>query len=334
MSGTAGDDGPNHDDRTEMSDMTERIKILQYAHLPDRIQDKLHDLFDVLVLPDDSGAHAAFLAEHGTTIRGVCVRHAHIDAAMLDTMPNLEVISSYSAGLDGIDIEAAKARGIAIHNTSEILAEDVADLALALALSVTRGTMRGHDFVRSGEWERSGFPLGRSMRALKTGIVGLGHIGAAIARRFEVLGAPLAYHGPRRKPVDYRYFDKVDDLARWADLLIVTCPATDETFRMINRNALRELGPEGFLVNVSRGTVVDEAALIAIMAEDGLAGAALDVFEQEPKVPAELRNDPRIVLSPHMGSGTTETRNQMGEQMIKALAVHFGTRGDEGRLRA
>jgi lactate dehydrogenase-like 2-hydroxyacid dehydrogenase len=317
-----------------MSDMTGRIKILQYAHLPEPIQTGLDGLFDVTRMPESEAEHMAFLGEYGSQFRGICVRHAHIDAAMLDLMPNLEVISSYSAGLDGIDIDAARARGIAIYNTSEILAEDVADLALVLALSVTRGTIRGHDFVRTGEWERSTFPLGRSIRSLNTGVVGLGHIGASVARRFAAMGAPLAYYGPRKKPADYRYFDKVEDLAEWADLLIVTCPATDETYRMINAAVLQKLGPGGFLVNVSRGTVIDETALIAKLAADGIAGAALDVFEAEPQVPAALRSDARVVLSPHMGSGTTETRNQMGEQMIQALVAFFSERGDEARLQA
>ncbi len=317
-----------------MSDMTDRIKILQYAHLPDRIESALHALFDVTRLPANEAEHEAFLTQHGSAFRGVCVRHAHMDAAMLDLMPNLEVLSSYSAGLDGIDIDAAKARGVAIFNTSEILAEDVADLALVLALSVTRGTIRGHDFVRDGNWEHSSFPLGRSIRSLKTGIVGLGHIGAAVARRFAAMDAKLAYSGPRKKPVDYRYFDKVEDLAEWADLLIVTCPATDETYRMINANVLQKLGKDGFLVNVSRGSVVDEEALLSALAEDGIAGAALDVFEAEPHVPQALRSDTRVVLSPHMGSGTTETRDQMGDQMIKALVDYFAERGQDARLRA
>jgi lactate dehydrogenase-like 2-hydroxyacid dehydrogenase len=314
--------------------MSDRINILQYAHLPERIEAELNALFEVTRMPESEAEHKSFLRENGALFRGICVRHAHIDAEMLDLMPNLEVISSYSAGLDGIDIDAAKAKGIAIYNTSEILAEDVADLALVLSLSVTRGTIRGHDFVRTGEWERSTFPLGRSIRALNTGIVGLGHIGAAVARRFAAMGAKLAYYGPRKKPVDYRYFDKVEDLADWADLLIVTCPATDETYRMINRTVLEKLGTDGFLVNISRGTVVDEKALIEVLAANGIAGAALDVFEAEPQVPEALRSDQRVVLSPHMGSGTSETRNQMGVQMIKALSDFFAARGAEVELRA
>jgi lactate dehydrogenase-like 2-hydroxyacid dehydrogenase len=210
-----------------------------------------------------------------------------------------------------------------VHNTSKILAEDVADLAIALAIATTRGTARGHEFVRSGQWESRTFPLGRSLRSLKTGVVGLGHIGSAVASRLAVMGAPVAYHGPRRKPVDYPYFDNILELARWADMLIVTCPATPETEGLIGQKVLDALGSDSFLVNISRGTIVNETALIGTLARDGLAGAALDVFQHEPRVPEALRNDPRVVLSPHMGSGTRETRQQMGDSMVKALLDHF-----------
>ncbi|MCL6707991.1 2-hydroxyacid dehydrogenase [Pseudomonas sp. R2.Fl] len=306
-----------------VSAMRKDVVILQYADLPEKTHRELGETFTVVRMPKDEAEVEAVLAEHGPRIRGMAVRHAHVDAAMLDRLPALEVISSYSAGLDGIDTDAAQARGIAVHNTSKILAEDVADLAVALSISATRGLMRGHDFVRDGKWGRESFPLGRSLRSLNTGIVGLGHIGSTLALRLSAMRTPVAYFGPRKKPVDYRYFDRIEDLAEWADLLIVTCPATPETVRLISRGVLDRLGPEGFLVNISRGTIVDEPALIEVLAENGIAGAALDVFEHEPQVPDVLRNDPRVVLSPHMGSGTRETRQQMGDRLLEALVEHF-----------
>lgn len=307
--------------------MRKDITILQAAHLPEKTERELSEAFDILHFPKDHEEGARLLAEHGSKIRGIAVRHAHVDKAMLDTMPALEIISSYSAGLDGIDVEAAQARGIAVHNTSKILAEDVADLAVALAISVTRGTVRGHDFVRDGNWENGGaFPLGRSLRSLKTGIVGLGHIGSAIAKRLQVMGATVAYQGPRKKPVDFAYFATAVELAQWADLLVVTCPAMPETIGLIDQQVLDALGPNGFLVNISRGTIVNEAALIATLARNGIAGAGLDVFENEPHVPEALRNDSRLVLSPHMGSGTRETRQQMGDRLVEALLEHFAER--------
>lgn len=304
--------------------MHKDITILQAAHLPEKTERELQEAFDIIHFPKDHDEGMRLLAEHGAKIRGIAVRHAHIDKAMLDAMPALEVISSYSAGLDGIDLEAAQARGVAVHNTSKILAEDVADLAVALAVSVTRGTVRGHDFVRDGSWENGGtFPLGRSLRSLKTGIIGLGHIGSAVAKRLRATGATVAYQGPRKKPVDMAYFQTAMELAAWADLLIVTCPAMPETIGLIDQNVLDALGPDGFLVNISRGTIVNEPALIATLARDGIAGAGLDVFEKEPHVPEALRKDPRVVLSPHMGSGTLETRQQMGDRLFEALIEHF-----------
>lgn len=305
--------------------MHKDITLLQAAHLPEQTEHELGRIFNVIHLPGDAAGVSRLLAEHGAKIRGIAVRHAHIDKAMLNAMPALEIISSYSAGIEGIDVEAAQARGVKIHNTSKILAEDVADLAVALAISVTRGTVRGHDFVRDGQWESgTAFPLGRSMRSLKTGIIGLGHIGSAVAKRLQAMGTTVAYQGPRRRPVDLPYFVTAGELAAWADLLIVTCPAMPETIGLIDQHVLDALGPEGFLVNISRGTIVDEAALIATLGKNGIAGAGLDVFENEPHVPEALRTDPRIVLSPHMGSGTRETRQQMGDRMVEALTEHFG----------
>lgn len=307
--------------------MHKDITILQAAHLPVKTERELSESFNILHFPNDHAEGARLLAEHGPKIRGIAVRHAHIDKAMLDTLPALEIISSYSAGLDGIDVEAARARGVAVHNTSKILAEDVADLAVALAISVTRGTVRGHDFVRDGNWENGGtFPLGRSLRSLKTGIIGLGHIGSAVAKRLQAMGATVAYQGPRKKLVDLAYFATAEELAGWADLLIVTCPAVPETIGLINQRVLDALGPDGFLVNISRGTIVDEAALITTLARDGIAGAGLDVFKNEPHVPEALRSDLRVVLSPHMGSGTRETRQQMGDRLVEALLEHFANR--------
>jgi lactate dehydrogenase-like 2-hydroxyacid dehydrogenase len=300
-----------------------KVRILQAAELPEKTVQELHDAFDVVKLPKENGAALAVLSEYGATIRGIAVRKTAIDQPMLARLPSLEIISSYSAGLDGIDVDAAKARGIAIHNTSHILAEDVADLAVSLAVAITRGTVRGHDFVRNGEWPNNYFPLGRSLRALRIGIVGLGHIGSAVARRLEVMGATLAYFGPREKPVPYRYFGDLQDFARWADMIIVTCPASPATYHLIDSTVLAQLGSDGYLVNISRGNIVDEAALIATLGTNALAGAALYVFENEPEVPDALRQDPRVVLSPHMGSGTRETRQQMGDSVVAALTAHF-----------
>ncbi|UHL63182.1 2-hydroxyacid dehydrogenase [Paralcaligenes sp. KSB-10] len=306
--------------------MNKKIKILQAAELPGKAEQALREQFTVLALPKEAGDIDALLLEHGAEIRGIAVRKRKIDAAMIQRLPALEVISSYSAGLEGVDVAAAQARGIAVHNTSEALAEDVADLGLCLIISIARGVHNGHDFVRDGRWPSEAFPLGRSVRSLKAGIIGLGHIGSALARRLDSMKAEIAYFGPRPKPVPYLYFPDLLQMAHWADMLVVTCPGGAATRHLVDRAVIGQLGPNGFLVNISRGSVVDERALIEALENRALAGAGLDVFENEPDVPTELRNSDRVVLSPHMGSGSQETRELMGDSMVGALVAHFQAR--------
>ncbi|WP_109480501.1 2-hydroxyacid dehydrogenase [Paraburkholderia sp. C35] len=305
-----------------------RPTILNAAELPEWTNAELHALFNVLDLPKDPAAAAAFLAEHGRDVRGIALRKTKIDAAFLDAVPSVEIISSYSAGLDNLDVHAAKARGVQIENTSHILAEDVANAAVGLALAVTRDFINADSFVRAGKWPEHGqYPLGRSISRMKIGIVGLGTIGSAIAKRLQAFGSKLAYSGPSRKQVDIPYYDNVVRLAHDCDMLILTCPLSPSTHHLIDAAVLSALGPDGYLVNISRGPVVDETALIAALAQDGLAGAALDVFEREPLVPDALIRDRRVVLTPHIGSATSETRRSMAENVVDTLARHFGIAG-------
>jgi len=306
--------------------------ILNAAELPEWTNAELRALFNVLDLPKDPEAAAAFLAKHGHEVRGIALRKTKIDAAFLDVVPAVEIISSYSAGLDNLDVQAARSRGITIENTSHILAEDVANAAVGLALAVTRDFINADGFVRTGTWPEHGhYPLGRSISRMKVGIVGLGTIGSAIARRLQAFGSKLAYFGPSRKSVDMPYYDDIVRLARDCDMLILTCPLSPSTRHLVDRAVLDALGPRGYLVNISRGPVVDEAALIATLAQDGIAGAALDVFEHEPVVPEALIRDRRVVLTPHIGSATGETRQSMAENVVDTLARHFGLPGPRGR---
>jgi lactate dehydrogenase-like 2-hydroxyacid dehydrogenase len=307
--------------------MTKPI-ILNAAELPEWTHAELRALFAVLDLPKDPVAARAFLNEHGRGIRGIALRKTRIDAALLDTLPALEIISSYSAGLDNVDIEATRSRGIRIETTSHILAEDVANAALGLALAVTRDFVNADAYVRSGQWPVQGqYPLGRSISRMKVGIVGLGTIGSAIAKRLQAFGSKIAYFGPSRKAVDFPYYDDISRLARDCDMLILTCPLTPATHHLVDAAVIDALGPGGFIVNIARGPVVDETALIAALAADKLAGAALDVFEHEPAVPEALVRDRRLVLTPHIGSGTGETRRAMAENVVDTLAKHFGIAG-------
>jgi lactate dehydrogenase-like 2-hydroxyacid dehydrogenase len=298
--------------------------VLKAADLPAWTTEELHALFTVLELPAEAAAAAAFLREHGPTIRGMALRKTIVDVALLDALPALEIISSYSAGLDNVDVRAVKARGIVIENTSHVLAEDVANMALGLALAVTRDLVNADAFVRSGTWPQRGqYSLGRSISHMRVGIVGFGTIGSTIARRLAAFGSRVAYFGPNRKPVDLPYYDDVTRLAADSDMLILTCPLSPATHHLVDAKVIEALGTRGFLVNISRGPVVDEQALIAALAANRIAGAALDVFEHEPDVPAALTGDARLILTPHIGSATEETRRGMAENVVDTLARHF-----------
>lgn len=302
--------------------------ILNAAELPERTHAELHALFDVLDLPKHADQARAFLAQHGASIRGIALRKTKIDAAFLDALPALEIIASYSAGLDNLDVHSAKSRGIRIENSSHILAEDVANTAIGLSLALTREIVKADNYVRTGNWPTQGaLPLGRSISHMKVGIVGLGTIGAAIAKRLRAFGSKLAYYGPNRKPVDLPYYDDVTRLAADSDLLILTCPLTPQTHHLIDANVIDALGPNGFLVNIARGPVVDEAALIEALDAKRIAGAALDVFEHEPHVPEALIANSCVVLTPHIGSATEETRTAMANNVVDVLASHFGIAG-------
>ncbi|MEM5313199.1 2-hydroxyacid dehydrogenase [Paraburkholderia sp. JHI869] len=298
--------------------------ILNAAELPERTQAELASLFTMLDLPEEPDEAAAFLAKHGASIRGIALRKTKIDAAFLDALPALEIIASYSAGLDNLDVKSAQARGIRIENASHVLAEDVANTAIGLALALTRDIVQADAYVRSGKWPAHGaLPLGRSISRMKVGIVGLGMIGAAIAKRLKAFGSQVAYYGPNRKNVDLPYYDDVMRLAADSDMLILTCPLTPQTHYLVNAAVIDALGPQGFLINIARGPVVDEKALIAALDEQRIAGAALDVFEHEPHVPQALIDNPRVVLTPHIGSATEETRRGMADNVVDMLASHF-----------
>ena len=307
--------------------MTKPI-VLDAAALEKRTQAELDSLFTMLALPKDPAERKAFLAQHGASIRGMALRKTKIDAELIAALPALEIIASYSAGLDNLDVGAAKARGIRIENASRVLAEDVANTAIGLALAVTRDLIQSDAYVRAGKWATQGdMPLKRSLTRMKVGIVGLGAIGSAIVKRLQAIGSQIAWHGPNRKAVDLPYYDDVTSLAKDCDMLILTCPLSPQTHHLVNASVLDALGPRGFLVNIARGPVVDEAALIAALADKRIAGAALDVFEHEPQVPEALIRDPRVVLAPHIGSATEETRAAMADNVVDMLAQHFGIAG-------
>lgn len=304
--------------------MKKHVTILQVATLPEDAERALRDVFTVVARPSDKAEAERMLHERGSTFRGIASRGmARLTVGELALLPNLEIIASYSAGMDGIDLDAARERGIVIRNGSAAVAGDVADLAVGHAIAAVRETVRGRDVIRDGVWEAGSFSRTPSMRGLKVGIVGFGSIGSEAAKRLDPMGCEVAYHGPRDKAVGYRYFADIADLARWAELLMVTCPALPETRHLVDRRVLRALGPGGYVVNVSRGVVIDEAAMIEALQSGDLRGAALDVFENEPHVPQALRDNPNVVLSPHVGGATHGAHERMREAFIAALVGHF-----------
>lgn len=250
-----------------------------------------------------------------------------IGDALFDRLPALEVIANFGVGYDNIDIAAAVARGIVVTNTAGVLDEEVADLTIGLLLATLRRIPAAERFLRAGRWADGGFALSPSLRGRRIGIVGLGGIGKAIARRLSGFAVDIAYHGrTRQADVAYPWYRTVAALAQACDVLIVIVPGGAATRNMIDAEVLAALGPDGVLINVSRGTVVDEPALIAALAAGTILAAGLDVFAHEPVVPEALLALDNVVLLPHVGSGSVVTRAAMGQAMVDNLSAWFATR--------
>lgn len=259
---------------------------------------------------------------HGAKITAVItsgVFGTEID--VLERLPNLKVVCSFGVGYDAIDIAYLADRGIPVSNTPDVLNNAVAETAMALTLCLTRRISEAERFVRAGAWPTGKFPLGRQLTGKTCGIVGLGKIGKTIAQRAAAFEMNIAYfrRGEPYAGIDYIHYNDLAELARAADYLIVIVPGGAGTQHLINREVLQALGPDGFLINVARGSVVDEQALIAALAAKEIAGAALDVFENEPHVPSELMSMDNVVLAPHIGSGTHETRQAMADLVFANL---------------
>ncbi len=269
----------------------------------------------------------AFLEDHGGRIEYLLsMYHGGVDGALMDRLPKLRAISNYGVGYDSIDTAAAIERGIVVTHTPDVLNDEVANTAVLLMLAVARNFAADERYLRAGRWEREGnAPLSRSVRGMRVGIVGLGRIGLEIAEKLEVFGVEVVYHTRTERDVAYRYYPNLVGMAQEADILIVITPGGAGTRHLVNRQVMDALGPEGILINVSRGSVVDEKALIAALAEGRLGQAGLDVFENEPHVPAELIAMDQVTLLPHVGSATVETRQAMGDLAVENLTAFHET---------
>jgi lactate dehydrogenase-like 2-hydroxyacid dehydrogenase len=262
----------------------------------------------------------AFIKSVGDKIRAIAVAYTanKIDADFMQRFPKLEQISSFGVGYDHIDAKWAGAHGIVVTNTPEVLNEEVADTALGLLLCTVREFPQAERFVRAGKWPQGQYPLTKAtLRNRTIGMVGMGRIGKAIARRLEAFGVSVVYHSRNPQPgVAYKYYPKLVDMARDVDTLIVIVPGGAGTANMINAEVLAALGPNGILINLARGSVVDESALIAALKNRTIYSAGLDVFAKEPQIPKELLEMDHVVLFPHLGSSTEVTRAAMDQLVV------------------
>jgi hydroxypyruvate reductase len=267
----------------------------------------------------------AFLKQHAPTVRGLATfGPMAVDGKLMDALPRLEIIANFGVGVDAINLDDARKRNIIVTNTPDVLNEAVADTALALVLNTVRKFPQSEVYLRGGNWATRGpYPLSTDIGGKTLGILGLGRIGEAIARRAAACGMKIRYHNRSRKDVPYAYDPDPVTLAKNCDVLMVVTPATPETSRMINAKILDALGPNGYVVNIARGSVVDEPVLLRYLQEKKIAGAGLDVFADEPRVPAEFFSLDNAVLFPHVGSATVETRKAMGDLQIENLRLHF-----------
>jgi lactate dehydrogenase-like 2-hydroxyacid dehydrogenase len=267
----------------------------------------------------------SFLGGKGDTVGYVLTDgHYGVPEDWMDAMPNLALISNYGVGYDAIDVDLSVSRGILVTHTPQVLNDEVATTALMLMLASYRNFLASDAYVRAGRWPEEGqMTLSRSADNRRVGILGLGRIGLALARKLEPFHADIAYHNRTPRDVPYRYYDDLAEMAAACEVLFVVTPGGADTRGIVNRKVLDALGPEGLLVNVSRGSVVDEPALVAALQEGRLGAAGLDVFADEPNVPEALFTMPNVVLTPHIGSATFETRSAMGNLVVDNLLQHL-----------
>ncbi|MEJ8824689.1 2-hydroxyacid dehydrogenase [Variovorax humicola] len=299
-----------------------KTRVLQQGRLLPALEKRLAETYDVHPLWQEADPKA-FLAAHGGEFTAlVTSARFGADAALIAAMPNLKVISSFGVGLETLDLDAARARGIAVGYTPDVLNDCVADTAFVLVMDVARRITASDRFVRRGDWPKGQFPLATKVSGKKLGILGMGRIGRVIARRASGFDMEVRYHN--RRPLtdtEHGYEPTLKGLAEWADFLVIASAGGPETRGLVSGEILDALGPDGYLVNISRGSVVDEKALIEALQQERIAGAGLDVFEDEPNVPPAFFELDNVVLLPHLASNTHETREAMARRVEENLAA-------------
>ena len=279
----------------------------------------------------DAKDRDALLKEIGPRVRAmaVSVSSDKIGAELMSKLPKLEIVSTFAVGYDHVDVKWAAEHGITVTNTPKVLNEEVADTALGLILCTVREFPQAERYLRAGKWVERAYPLTKAtLRDRTVGMVGMGAIGQAIARRLDAMKVPVVYHSRRpAADVSYRHYPSLVDMARDVDILVVITPGGAATKNLINAEVLKALGPEGILINMARGSVVDEPALIQALKDKTIMSAGLDVFVREPEVPAELIAMENVVLFPHLGSGSVYTRTQMDQLVVDNLNAWAAGKG-------
>lgn len=302
--------------------------VLQVGPLKPSLAHTLAVDYAAAVLPDSAAERADFLARRGADFTAVVTSgRTGVDAALMSSLPNLGAVINFGVGYDTTDVDAAEARGVGVSNTPDVLTDCVADTAVGLMIDTLRQFSASDRYVRAGRWPVDGsYPLTRQVSNTRVGIIGLGRIGKAIARRLSAFGCDISYHN-RHEIADspYTYAASPVELASNVDVLIVAAAGGDGTRGLVSREVIEELGPRGYLINIARGSVVDEDALVEALLNGKLAGAGLDVFADEPKVPEELFGLNNVVLLPHVASGTEQTRAAMEALTLRNLDSFLAT---------
>jgi lactate dehydrogenase-like 2-hydroxyacid dehydrogenase len=304
-----------------------KIDILMPNSMRDVVTSELEKRF-TLHKPFETADPEAATAAVADRIRGIAGLGVRVDATYLEQFPNLEIVANFGVGYDNIDAKACGAKGVMVTNTPDVLTDEVADTAIGLLIMTVRELSAAERWVRDGNWTSKGsYPLTKgSLRGRTMGILGLGRIGKAIAQRAEALGLSICYHGRSRQAgVEYPYYDTLEGLAEACDTLMLVAPGGVETHHIVNENIMRALGPDGVLINIGRGTVVDEEALANALKSRTIHAAGLDVFENEPHVPQALLDLENLVVLPHVGSASEHTRDAMGGLVASNLVSWFET---------
>ena len=298
--------------------------ILALGTLLPAEMDELERDFNVIRLSKEADPEAALQERRNDIVGIITSPMKKVNRHLIEALPNLEIISQFGVGVDNIDLQAAKERHIAVTNTPDLVTNDTADIALALLMSCARRIVEGDAYVRVGHWVNGPMPHGVTLTGKTVGVVGLGRIGQAVARRAAAFDMNVIYYGRKEKPeFSYSYYPDLMKLAEDSDFMILTVSGGPETRHLVNSDVLKALGREGFLINVARGSVVDEEALLIALRNREIAGAGLDVFENEPHVPEALYTMDNVVQLPHIGTLTFETRTKMGQLVLANLQAHF-----------